>query len=372
MDLRYAVTAFLIPAGVFQSVIVGGGYGTGREVVQFVTRHGGPGGYLATCVIAAGFALVLALSFALAHRWQAWDYRHFLKRLLGPAWVVYEGLFVALLVLVLAIVGAAAGELVLELLRVPYATGVAATFAVVVALNYFGRRMVERCLFGWSVLVMVALAVLVASVAVHGGPRIAAGYAEPPVFHGAALDGFRFAVYNSALVPVLLYCVKPLRSERHALLSGTIAGLAGALPAAALHTAFLAHYPGIVDAALPTYELVLAADARAAVLVYVVVLLGTIMLTAAGVLQGVNTRLDGWRADLGRAPLPAAGHAAVAGAVLAASLALARFGIVDLVAQGYGTLAWGFFAVFTLPLVTLGAWRLARPLRTAAQGASIP
>jgi uncharacterized membrane protein YkvI len=43
-----------------------------------------------------------------------------------------------------------------------------------------------------------------------------------------------------------------------------------------------------------------------------------------------------------------------------ASLGLAQVGIVDLVARGYGTLAWGFLLVYTLPVLTLGVARIAR------------
>ena len=37
---------------------------------------------------------------------------------------------------------------------------------------------------------------------------------------------------------------------------------------------------------------------------------------------------------------------------------LAQFGIVALIADGYGTLAWGFMAVYIIPLLTIGVWRL--------------
>jgi uncharacterized membrane protein YkvI len=39
---------------------------------------------------------------------------------------------------------------------------------------------------------------------------------------------------------------------------------------------------------------------------------------------------------------------------------LSQVGIVALIAKGYGTLAWGFLLVFTLPLLTLGTWRIIR------------
>ena len=38
------IRTYIVPAAVFQSVIIGGGYGTGREVVEFITVHGPVGG----------------------------------------------------------------------------------------------------------------------------------------------------------------------------------------------------------------------------------------------------------------------------------------------------------------------------------------
>ncbi len=47
--------------------------------------------------------------------------------------------------------------------------------------------------------------------------------------------------------------------------------------------------------------------------------------------------------------------------VLAVSIATAQAGLVALVAAGYGTMAWVFFVVYFVPLITVGLIRLARP-----------
>jgi uncharacterized membrane protein YkvI len=38
----------------------------------------------------------------------------------------------------------------------------------------------------------------------------------------------------------------------------------------------------------------------------------------------------------------------------------ARIGLIDLIASGYRFLAWMFLAVYLLPLLTIGVWRLLR------------
>jgi uncharacterized membrane protein YkvI len=353
--------AYLIPAAVFQGVIVGGGYGTGREIVEYLSRHGPLGGLVAAGVIAGAFALILAVAFAFAHHFRIRDYRHFVKALLGPAWVAYEVLFVVLLVIVLAVIGSAAGQVLDDGFDVPFAGGVSAVFIAVVVLNFFGRELVERSLFAWTVLLMLGLVSLIVFVVSTEMNAVSESFAGYGTVGNAAISGFKFALYNSAVIPVLIYCVEGIQTRREAFYSGAIAGVFGAIPAVMLHLAFMSRYPQIVEQSLPTYWLLALTAGPTATYLYFVILFGTIVLTAVGVLQGVNERLDGWRADRGRAPFSREWHAAAAGGLLAISMLLARFGIVDLVARGYGTLAWGFFLVFTLPLLTIGSFKLIRP-----------
>jgi uncharacterized membrane protein YkvI len=53
-----------------------------------------------------------------------------------------------------------------------------------------------------------------------------------------------------------------------------------------------------------------------------------------------------------------------AGVLLCAILAillsagLSLWGITSLIAQGYGTMAWGFLVVYVIPLLTIGVYRL--------------
>lgn len=44
MRLPRVVEVYLIPGAVFQSIVVAGGYGTGRELVEYFTRFGVGGG----------------------------------------------------------------------------------------------------------------------------------------------------------------------------------------------------------------------------------------------------------------------------------------------------------------------------------------
>ncbi len=116
---------YLLPGFVFQSVVIGGGYGTGRELAEFFLTYGPIGGLLAMTLISAViWSAVSAVSFEFARIYQAYDYRGFLKHLLGRAWVLFEISYVALLLIVLAVIAAAAGSMLRETFDLPYVVGV--------------------------------------------------------------------------------------------------------------------------------------------------------------------------------------------------------------------------------------------------------
>ncbi|MEM8907563.1 MAG: hypothetical protein AAGD05_06935, partial [Bacteroidota bacterium] len=110
---------YLMPGLVFQSIVIGGGYGTGREMVEFFMTKGplaGYGGMLVAMLIWSG---VMAIGFELARRERLFDYRSMLQSLLGRAWIVFEVIFVATMILVLAVMGAASGDLLQQILGGP-------------------------------------------------------------------------------------------------------------------------------------------------------------------------------------------------------------------------------------------------------------
>jgi len=68
-------------------------------------------------------------------------------------------------------------------------------------------------------------------------------------------------------------------------------------------------------------------------------------------------------------PFGATARLLCAAALLVVAMFLAdRFGLVALIAKGYRALAWLIIAVFVLPLLTIGAWKLWRapPVQAAA------
>jgi uncharacterized membrane protein YkvI len=92
---------------------------------------------------------------------------------------------------------------------------------------------------------------------------------------------------------------------------------------------------------------------------FVVMFFGTLIQTGAGLIHGVNERISSALAARGRS-FPTWQRPVVAVILLLLSLGLARFGLVALVAKGYGSMSWGIFVVYVIPLMTLGVYRIVR------------
>ena len=84
-------------------------------------------------------------------------------------------------------------------------------------------------------------------------------------------------------------------------------------------------------------------------------------------LQGINDRIDAWLVEKRGTGLPRAARAGLAIAAIVVSALLGLWGIINLIAAGYGTMAWGFLLVYVVPLFTVGLWQIVRGNgRTAA------
>jgi uncharacterized membrane protein YkvI len=353
-----AVRVYLIPGAVFQSVVVAGGYGTGRELVEYFTRYGPTGGLLGMAVTVVCWAAVLGATFEFARLYGAYDYRTFFRALIGRAWVLFEVLFILMFLLVLAVVGSAAGEILRESFGLPVGVGLVLMLGLVATLAFFGREVITRSLALWTVALYVVFVAYFVAALLRFGPEIGAGLAAGEVGRGWAVSGFTYAMYNLAIVPAILFAVRGIETRREAFAAGGVAAVICIIPALLFHITFVAGYPGIVEQTLPVYAMIGELGLAPLLALYVIGLFGTFIETGAGFIQGINERIDAYLVESRGTSLGKPARAAIAIVGIGLSLALGTFGLIALIARGYGTIAWGFFAVYVVPIMTYGVYRI--------------
>jgi len=349
-----------MPGLVFQGVLIGGGYGTGREIVEYFVRFGPLGGILGLFLVTLPvWAVTLAVSFEFSRRFRTYDYRSLLMTLLGRAWVIFELFYVVLLVIVLAVVGAAAGVLLRDFFAIPYLVGVVMMLAAVGFLTFKGSAVIERSFSVWSIFIyLVYVAFLVVAV-VRFGDQIGARLVSAEVQPGWGVAAFKYGLYNMCVIPAILFCVRHIETRRQALSAGVIAAVIGLLPGFLFYLAILGRYPDVVTQEIPAVYVLQQARAPALLVAFVIMLFGTLVQTGTGFIHGVNERIQHTLAARGR-EFPDWQRPLIAIALLLLSLGLARFGIIALVARGYGWISWGIFAIYFVPLLTVGLYKLVR------------
>jgi len=358
---------YLLPGLAFKAVVIGGGYATGRELAEFFMPAGPVGGLLGMLLAMLAWSAVCALTFAFAQAAGAFDYRSFFRRLLGPAWPVFEVAYLLFMVLLLAVFGAAAGSLGAAAFGWPTLAGTLLLVAAVGAFVAFGNRSVER-LFKWAAFLLYGVYALFLLLALAAfGDRIATAFATSPPPRDWVAGGLTYASYNVIGAVAILPVARHFAGRRDALLAGAIAGPLAMLPALLFFVCMAAWSPGIAAETLPSDFMLQRLGVPLFHLLFQAMIFCALLESGVGILHALNERVAvAWRARRGR-PLPEAARLGIAAALLLGSIFVAdRYGLVALIAGGYRALAWTLFVVYVLPLLVVGGWWLWRTRRASA------
>ncbi|MGK6320344.1 hypothetical protein [Sphingomonas sp. DT-204] len=352
---------YVVPGLVIQAVLVGGGYATGRELVEFFLQSGPATGFVGFALTAALFSIGAMISFELARRFRAFDYRSFCKVYLGRFWFLFELGYALSLLLVLSVVSAAAGKLLAEVLGTPSMANAVGFITIVAGLVVFGSAFVERVISAWSLLFYVTYGSMLVVVLMRFGDQMGAAIAMAPIDLGDAIaNGLAYTGYNIPLLPILIFVARDFASPREALVAGAITGPLVLAPGLAFLLALSAFYPAIIASPLPVTAVLAAIDIPALGALVELVIFGALVKTGVGLLHGLNERIAAAMAENAR-PMPYWVRPAVALGALVFTLYLAAaVGLVALIAHGYRFISAYFLAVFVAPLLTIGLWRLLR------------
>ncbi|WP_135806395.1 YkvI family membrane protein [Halorussus marinus] len=365
----------VLPAIILQSVLIGGGYATGREIVTYGAKYGAAG-WLAVVGIWIGFTVMAVLTFEVARTFGAYDYKRFIRQLIGRLWPAFDLLFVVMAVLVIAIMASAAGNIMEQTIGVPYLAGVSAVVAVVGVLSYAGESLIERFKTGGTAFLYLAYLVFGALVLSQTWGDVTAVFAAGDTSYVGEADalsvlqsGILYVGYNLVVFPAVFFALDRQTSRRESVVSGVLAGALMTIPFALTYVSFMGFYPaeGVMGAAVPWLPVLERVGGPGLIAFYGVVMGWTLIETSVGLIHALVDRLDENIADVAVGPLDGQTglsklqRGGLAVAVLVGALVLSRVGIVALVAQGYTTMAYLFIALFAVPLLTVGVLRIRNP-----------
>ena len=174
-------------------------------------------------------------------------------------------------------------------------------------------------------------------------------------------SGILYMGYNLVVLPASFFTIKRQDSRREAVVSSIIAGFLMMIPWFLTYFSVMAFYPDktVLDAPVPWF--VMMENSGAPVWLFAAfgfIMAWTLITTATGVIHAMLERVNRGLQDRGRAPLTRYKKGGLTLFILILSVALAQVGIIDLIAKGYQALAYAFIAVFLLPLLTIGVYKI--------------
>lgn len=347
----------LLPGIILQSVLIGGGYATGREIVEYGGKFGASG-WISGLAIFFGFSLVSILSMEACRQWKVYDYKSLLKKLIGRGWIAYEIVYLMLAILIIAVMASAAGEILHNTLGFNNWVGVVLITVMVGFLNYKGEEMIAKLETIGTIALFAAYIAFAFVVFKSKGNEIVQTFRdwntsylpEAPGFGLLIWTGILYVGYNLAVYPSSFFTYKEITSRKESIIAGFISGILMTVPWFLTYFALLGYYPdkNVLAATVP-WLVMLDAFHPALIVVFGVVVGWTLIETATGMIHAFISRIETEALQNGK-PLKKITKAYISFAALIASLVLAQVGIIDLVAKGYTFMAYAMIAVYAVPL----------------------
>ena len=367
-----AMSRYVLPGIILQSVLIGGGYATGREIVEYGAKYGAMG-WLSGFASFIGFSLMAILSFEMVRLFKLYDFKSLLKSLIGPFYRLFDVVYIMLMLIIIAVMSSATGAIVEQMTGLNYWVGVLVITVVVGILNFYGEKIIACFESVGTVLLYIGYISFSALVISQGNGHISQvmntgdiSFTPDVTVLSALWTGILYVGYNLVVFPASFFTIKEQNNTRQSVIGGLIAGLLMTIPWFMTYFAIMAFYPdtSVLAAPVPWLVMMTADKAPSWLFLFFGLVMGwTLIETATGMIHAMLGRIDKGLADSGRPAMARSRRAVLTIAILAASAVLAKFGIIDLIAKGYNALSYAIIVLLLVPLLTVGLYKIVKKER---------
>ena len=362
---------YILPGVLLQSVLIGGGYATGREIYSYGAKFGAMG-WISGLTIGIGFALFAFLTFEICRIYKVYDYKNYIRQVIGPLWPVMDILTVLIAIVLIAVMAAATGS-IFEQVGLPNILGSVVIVFLCGLLNFKGSKVIEKFESVGTVLLYGGYILFTIIVLVKKGgniPQVFAAMDTSAVGGSVTLPlciwtGILYVAYNINAIPMGMFSLTRQTKRKETLVSGIIAGLLMVIPWFLSYFAMMCFYgdTSIVgaDVATPWMEMIKAVNGGPVLLGLFSLVMGwTLVETATGCIHMIIDRFDVALAERGNAKMSDRKRGLITVATLIAALQLSRIGVVTLIEKGYSYLSYGFILFYLLPTLIIGGYKILR------------
>ena len=361
---------YILPGVILQSVLLGGGYATGREIVTYGAKYGALG-YIAGLGILLGFTIMCIMTFAVARSFNAYDYKTLVKQFSWKFYILFDALYILFGILAISVMASASGEIGKSILHIPYYVGVGAMVVFSGILNFYGGRLIEKISTVETAVVYISYIIFSIFAITHntanihnvfstGNTSFIKGAVSP---FTALKSGIIYVGFNTIVLSSSLFTVKRQTKPKETIISGIISGSLMSIPWFLTYFSVISFYPAkeVMNAPIPWLVMLKKSAPSWIIPIFAVVILWALLTSATGLIFALMERLKVGLSDTDKKELTPKRRAMIASLILVIAAVLAKFGIIDLIAKGYTILSYGFIIVYVIPILTIGLYRVFHP-----------
>ncbi|MFC2164103.1 hypothetical protein ACFLT2_03790 [Acidobacteriota bacterium] len=358
MKKNSAIPASLAVAFVWFTTHFGGGFASGRQVVEFFTQYGWYALFMPIFTVAI-MAGVYYFSWKFAAEKKLFDYRSWANAYFQPVQFilanVYEVLFNLILITATAVAFATGGAVIEEAFGTPYILNTIVIAFAIFFLTIYGADMVRKAA-AWS-----ALVIIVGLLAVYGSHFIARfpqlleilnSAPNPKGFGPALWNAVVYAGFQATLIGAFVAVADVLKDRRDAL-KATLWGFAvnGCFLWLA-SVVLLSFYPAILPERVPVlYVINKGFGFKWMEFAVSLLILFAVISTGVNLIFGGAKRIVTVWAKNENPSRTRAVNVVASGVYVVITWAIALFGLIPLIAKGYGYI--GYIAIFALIIPVL-------------------
>ena len=174
------------------------------------------------------------------------------------------------------------------------------------------------------------------------------------------MGGFKYAFYNIAVTSTVLFSLNNLESRKEAIISGIMAAFISILPGVFFYVVMVGFYPDVLSMEIPSNGIIAQLGVKYLLPVWLIVLFGTMIETGVGFFHSINERINSTLIQKRGVGMSNLARGAVGAFLALMGLLISNFGLIGLIAQGYGTISWVFFILQGVGMFTIGLYKLAK------------
>jgi uncharacterized membrane protein YkvI len=372
---KSALPAAIGVAAVWFGSHAGAGFATGRQEVNFFVQFGWHAAWIGLfSMLVMGAAIFFGLELARAHG--VHDYRNLFKKLYAPYDHVlanlWDALYLYAVILGAGVAIAGASDLLHQSLHVPYGLAVIFVALVLLLCTIFGAGLVRSASAAMCVFIIAALLIVTLAGIKLGAPNISRVLAERTSTAGFGKIlwmALLYGAFQSVLIAPIVSVSEPLKTRKSCFMAAFFGFLVNGAMLLIVCIMLLGFYPAVNEENLPIYYVTTKLGHPWLFTLYSLILFFALMSTGVGLIFGVVKRFEtAWTGGRGLFKNVRARRMAICLLCLLVSGGISMFGLMAIVAKGYGSL--GILAVFLniIPLLFIAPLKIRGARRGPSHG----